>query len=65
MRAIGRFVRQPGFILAAINFCIGLVWMVVIPPLAEELFTGTATQNGLQMLALQENYGISSLQTLQ
>jgi small subunit ribosomal protein S36 len=33
MSMVRRFVRQPGFILAAINFCIGLVWMVVIPPL--------------------------------
>jgi len=24
------FIRQPGFILAAINFCLGLVWMTVI-----------------------------------
>ncbi len=27
------FIGQPGFILAAINFCLGLVWMSVIPPL--------------------------------
>jgi 4-amino-4-deoxy-L-arabinose transferase-like glycosyltransferase len=30
---MARFIRQPGFILAAINFCIGLVWMAVIRPL--------------------------------
>jgi 4-amino-4-deoxy-L-arabinose transferase-like glycosyltransferase len=30
---IWRFIRQPGFILAAINFCLGLVWMAVIRPL--------------------------------
>jgi 4-amino-4-deoxy-L-arabinose transferase-like glycosyltransferase len=30
---IGHLIRQPGLILAAINFCIGLLWMVVIPPL--------------------------------
>jgi 4-amino-4-deoxy-L-arabinose transferase-like glycosyltransferase len=30
---IRRFIRQPGFILAAINFCLGLVWMTVIRPL--------------------------------
>jgi 4-amino-4-deoxy-L-arabinose transferase-like glycosyltransferase len=30
---LGRFVRQPGLILATINFCIGAVWMVVIRPL--------------------------------
>ena len=30
---IGDFIRQPGFILALISFCIGLVWVVVIPPL--------------------------------
>jgi len=30
---IRRFVRQPGLILAVINFCIGLVWIAVIPPL--------------------------------
>jgi len=33
MLMIGRFVRQPGFILAVINFCLGLVWMAVIRPL--------------------------------
>src|SRR5215469_12273589 len=27
---IRNFIRQPGFILAAINFCLGLVWMTVI-----------------------------------
>jgi 4-amino-4-deoxy-L-arabinose transferase-like glycosyltransferase len=27
---IKHFIRQPGFILAAINFCLGLVWMTVI-----------------------------------
>jgi 4-amino-4-deoxy-L-arabinose transferase-like glycosyltransferase len=30
---IRRFVRQPGLILAVINFCLGLVWMAVIQPL--------------------------------
>jgi len=30
---IRHFIRQPGFILAAINFCLGLVWMSVIRPL--------------------------------
>ena len=30
---IRHFIRQPGFILAAINFCLGLVWMTVIRPL--------------------------------
>ena len=30
---IRRFIRQPGFILAAVNFCLGLVWMIAIPPL--------------------------------
>jgi len=33
MRAIGRFVRRPGFILAVISFGLGLVWMAVIQPL--------------------------------
>lgn len=33
MRAICRFISQPGFILAVINFCVGLVWMAVILPL--------------------------------
>jgi 4-amino-4-deoxy-L-arabinose transferase-like glycosyltransferase len=33
MLMVRRFVRQPGFILAAINFCLGLVWMAVIQPL--------------------------------
>jgi len=33
MRTISCFVRQPGFILAVINFCLGLVWMAVIRPL--------------------------------
>ena len=32
-RVLGRFVRQPGLILAAVNFCLGLVWMAVILPL--------------------------------
>jgi 4-amino-4-deoxy-L-arabinose transferase-like glycosyltransferase len=32
-KTIGQFIRQPGFILAATNFCIGLLWMAVIPPL--------------------------------
>jgi 4-amino-4-deoxy-L-arabinose transferase-like glycosyltransferase len=32
-RTIADFIRQPGFILSLINFCIGLVWVVVIPPL--------------------------------
>jgi 4-amino-4-deoxy-L-arabinose transferase-like glycosyltransferase len=31
--AIGHFISQPGLILAAINFALGLVWMVVIHPL--------------------------------
>jgi 4-amino-4-deoxy-L-arabinose transferase-like glycosyltransferase len=31
--AIGNFVRQPGFVLAVINFCVGLVWTAVILPL--------------------------------
>ena len=31
--SIRRFIRQPRFILAAINFCLGLVWMTVIRPL--------------------------------
>jgi 4-amino-4-deoxy-L-arabinose transferase-like glycosyltransferase len=31
--AIGNFIRQPGFALAVINFCVGLVWMAVILPL--------------------------------
>ena len=31
--AIGNFIRQPGFVLAVINFCVGLVWMAVILPL--------------------------------
>jgi hypothetical protein len=30
---IAQLVRQPGFILAVINFSIGLVWIVVIQPL--------------------------------
>jgi hypothetical protein len=30
---ISDFIRQPGFILAAVNFCLGLVWMSVIRPL--------------------------------
>jgi 4-amino-4-deoxy-L-arabinose transferase-like glycosyltransferase len=30
---IRHFIRQPGFILAAINFCLGLIWMSVIRPL--------------------------------
>src|SRR5580765_6884353 len=30
---IRHLIRQPGFILAAINFCLGLVWMSVIRPL--------------------------------
>jgi len=30
---IRHLICQPGFILAAINFCLGLVWMSVIPPL--------------------------------
>ena len=30
---IGHFVRQPGLILAVINFSLGLVWLVVIQPL--------------------------------
>ena len=33
MRSIRHFIRQPGFILAAINFCLGLLWMTVIPRL--------------------------------
>jgi len=33
MRAIRRFISQPGFVLAVINFCVGLVWMAVILPL--------------------------------
>ena len=33
MQAIGKFIRQPGMILAGINFCIGLIWLLVIPPL--------------------------------
>jgi 4-amino-4-deoxy-L-arabinose transferase-like glycosyltransferase len=33
MLMVGRFVRQPGLILAVTNFCIGLVWMFVIQPL--------------------------------
>jgi 4-amino-4-deoxy-L-arabinose transferase-like glycosyltransferase len=33
MRTIGRLIRQPGFILAVVNFCVGLVWMTVILPL--------------------------------
>jgi len=32
-RGIGRFIRQPGFMLAVINFCVGLLWMAVIRPL--------------------------------
>lgn len=32
-RAVGRFIRQPGLILAAINFSIGLLWMTVVNPL--------------------------------
>jgi 4-amino-4-deoxy-L-arabinose transferase-like glycosyltransferase len=27
---IRHFIRQPGFILAAVNFCVGLVWITVI-----------------------------------
>ena len=30
---LARVIRQSGFILAVINFCIGLVWIVVVPPL--------------------------------
>src|SRR5580704_11003962 len=30
---IGQIIRQPGLILAAINFCLGLVWMAVIQPM--------------------------------
>lgn len=30
---IKNFIRQPGFILAVINFCLGLVWMNAIRPL--------------------------------
>jgi 4-amino-4-deoxy-L-arabinose transferase-like glycosyltransferase len=30
---IRRLIRQPGFVLALVNFCLGLVWMVVIRPL--------------------------------
>jgi 4-amino-4-deoxy-L-arabinose transferase-like glycosyltransferase len=33
MPTISCFVRQPGFILAVINLCLGLVWMAVIRPL--------------------------------
>jgi hypothetical protein len=32
-RRIWKFIRQPGLILAILNFCIGLVWIVVIQPL--------------------------------
>jgi hypothetical protein len=32
-RTIAQFIRQPGLILAVINFCIGLVWIGVIQPL--------------------------------
>jgi hypothetical protein len=31
--SVWQFIRQPGFILAILNFCIGLVWMAVILPL--------------------------------
>src|SRR4030095_15029784 len=31
--AIGRFIRQPGLILAIISFLLGLVWLSVIQPL--------------------------------
>jgi 4-amino-4-deoxy-L-arabinose transferase-like glycosyltransferase len=31
--SVWQFMRQPGFILAILNFCIGLVWIAVILPL--------------------------------
>src|SRR5262249_11285749 len=30
---IRHFIRQPGFILASVHFCLGLVWMTAIRPL--------------------------------